>query len=67
MDREGPRNLYVATCYFPPTYSRYALEGKSSYLPIYEDIMRYASIGEILLVVDFNAHTQMRQTSCFTS
>lgn len=52
MDREGPRDLYVAACYFPLAYSRYAHAGESPYLPLYEDIMRYVSIGEILLVGD---------------
>ena len=62
--------LYIAICYFPPDASLYArptesqeveetMEGGSSpYGDLSEEIMMYREMGEILLVGDFNAHTQ---------
>lgn len=60
-----PRDIYMAVCYFPPAHSRYAPQGESPYMPLYEEIMRYASMGDILLVGDFNARTSQRQSAFY--
>lgn len=57
-----PRDLYVAICYFPPSNSGYASRDGGPFDMLYEDIMKYASIGEILLMGDFNARTGNRQS-----
>ena len=63
--RDGLKELYVAACYFPPAYSRYAPQGESPYTPLYDDIMRYANMGDIMLMGDFNARTGREQTTLY--
>lgn len=60
-----PKDIYIAVCYFSPAHSRYASQGESPYMPLYEDIVRYASMGDILLAGDFNARTGQRQSSLY--
>ena len=37
--------LYIAMCYFPPAYLRFAPLRESLYLPLYDDIIRFAGMG----------------------
>ena len=46
IKRVDLRELYIAICYFPPAYSRFAPLGESPYLPLYEDIIRFATMGD---------------------
>ena len=39
--------------------------GKSPYLPLYDDIIRFATIGDIILLGDYNARTKDEQTTMF--
>ncbi len=59
------KKLYIAICYFPPAYSRFAPHGESPYSPLYEDILRFCSMGDIILLGDFNARTKNEQTTLF--
>ena len=58
IKRGDLRELYIAICYFPPAYSRFAPLGESPYLPLYDDIIRFATMGDIILLGDFNAQTK---------
>ena len=55
IKRGDIRELYFAICYFPPPYSRCAHLGELPYIPLYEDIIRFATMGDIILLGDFNA------------
>ena len=48
INRGDLRELYIAICYFPPAYSRFAPLGESPYLPLYDDIIRFATMGDII-------------------
>ena len=65
IKRGDLRELYIAICYFPPAYSRFAPLGESPYLPLYDDIIRFATMGDIMLLGDFNARTKDEQTTMF--
>lgn len=66
MDQgDKPRDVCIAICYFSSAHSRYASQGESPYLQLYEDIMRSASMWDILLVRDFNACTGRERSACY--
>ena len=67
IKRGDLRELYIAICYFPPAYSRFAPLGESPYLPLYDDIIRFATMGDIILLGDFNARTKDEQTTMFNT
>ena len=58
------RELHVAIRYFRPAYSRFAHLRESSYLSLYGDII-FATMGDIKLLGNFNAHTGKEQTTLF--
>ena len=69
--------VFFAICYFPPKGSRYNIGGlarlvdegmphrPSPYEPLSDDIIRYSSQGEVFLVGDFNARTQLDNAQYF--
>lgn len=75
------RVLYIALCYFSPRGSRYATredtdssEGEEKTAPtagdppygvLSEDIIHYSTLGEVLLMGDFNARTQSGQCEIY--
>ena len=65
IKRENLRKLYIAICYFPPIYSRFAPLKESPYLPLYDDIPSFATMGDFVLLGDFNAQTKDEQTIMF--
>ena len=56
--------LYIAMCYIPAAYSRFA-PPRESPLYHYMMIIRFASMGTIILLGDFNAQTKDEQTTMF--
>lgn len=58
--------ILIAVCYFPLAYSRYASQGGSPYMPLYEDMTRFSSLEDALLVGDFHARTWREQTVLYT-
>ncbi|MCO5579937.1 hypothetical protein L7F22_033804 [Adiantum nelumboides] len=63
LDLTHERGLYIAICYFSPHGSRYAIQDPYSRLS--EDISHYTSLGEVLLMGDFNGRTQSRQCEIY--
>ena len=55
IKRGDLRELYIAICYFLPSYSRFAPLSESPNLPLYANIIRFATMGETILLGDFNA------------
>ena len=56
---EIERPLYIAICYFPPSTSHYASpQGQSPYTILDEDIWEFSSVGDVILLGDFNARTR---------
>ena len=49
-------DLYVVTCYFPPSTSIFADLGDNAFEDLSDDITRFSTRGFILLTGDFNAH-----------
>jgi hypothetical protein len=59
-----PRDIYVAVCYFPPISSQFAIHSDSDgdpYLDLYVGIIQYSTMGDIILLGDFNARTRALQ------
>ena len=58
------RELYIAVCCFPPAYSGFAPLSESPYLPLYDDIIRYTTMGNIIQLGAY-AQTKDEQTTMF--
>ena len=65
IQRGNRKQLYIVICYFPPAYSRFEPHGESPYSPLYANILKFCSMGDIILLGDFNAHTKNEQTTLF--
>ena len=55
------RDNYISVCYFPPTSSYYAvhsIEGGDPYEDLLEHIARFSSMGDIIILGDFNTQTR---------
>ena len=55
IKRVDLKELYTAICYFPFAYSRFVSLEESSYLPLYDDVIRFSAMGDIVLLENFNA------------
>ena len=62
---ESKRELYIAIFYFSPVYLRFAPPGELSYSPIYDDIISLTSMGDIVVLGDFNVWMKDEQTTMF--
>jgi hypothetical protein len=54
------RDIYIIVCYFPPASSSFFVHNDfdgDPYIDLYIGITQYLEIGEVILLVDFNAHT----------
>lgn len=52
------RDIYIAVCYFPPASSPFAIHNKADgdpFTDLYTDITKYSTVGEVILIGDFNA------------
>jgi hypothetical protein len=59
-----PRDIYVAVCYFPPMSSQFSIHSDSSedpYMDLYASINKYSTMGDVILLGDFNACTRALQ------
>ena len=59
-----PRGIYITCFYFPPASSPFFIHGdlaRNPYLDLYIDIFQYSTMGEVILLGDFNAHTKALQ------
>jgi hypothetical protein len=55
------RDRYIAVCYFPPASSHFARHSESDgdpFLDLYTDISHYSTLGEVIVLGDFNARTR---------
>jgi hypothetical protein len=60
-----PRDIYIAVCYFPPASSSFAIHNDFNgdpFIDLYTGITQYSVVGEVILLVDFNARTRDLQT-----
>jgi hypothetical protein len=56
-----PRDIYITFYYFPPTSSSYAIHNGldgDPFIDLYANITQYSTIGEVILLGDFNSHTR---------
>lgn len=61
----APRDIFIAVCYFPPTTSPYAIHSLVDGDPfsnLHECILKFSSLGDIIILGDFNAWTRDLQT-----
>jgi hypothetical protein len=59
-----PRDIYIAVCYFPPSSSPYAIHNGPDgdpFIDLYVGITQYSTVGEVVLLGDFNSHTKALQ------
>lgn len=59
------RDIYIAICYFLPASSAYAIhsvEDGDPFLDLYKCISKFATMGDIIVLGDFNAQTRDLQT-----
>jgi hypothetical protein len=47
--------LYIAICYFPPSYSTHVItsEGESSFIDLFPEISKFSAMGNVILLNDF--------------
>ena len=60
------RELHIAICYFSPTYTRFAPLKESAHLPLYDDIMKFSTAGNIVILENFNVQTKDDKKPCLT-
>jgi hypothetical protein len=56
-----PRDIYIAVCYFPPASSSFAIHNDFNmdpFIDLYIDITQYSTVGEVILLGNFNAPTR---------
>jgi hypothetical protein len=57
-----PRDIYIAVCYFPPASSSYAIHNGPDgdpFIDLYANITQYSTVGEVILIGDFNSRTKI--------
>ena len=62
IDHMYPQITHILEWLYPPAYSRLAPRGQLPYKPLYDDIINFPVIGNIVLLGDFTARAMQRET-----